>query len=543
MANVGIYSFEEYIQLAKSFHGSVAPGIVIGGFMVQYARSQMPEEALCDAICETPSCLPDAVQLLTPCTIGNGWLKIVDLGRYAVTLYDKYGGNGVRVFLDAAKLDNWPEIKNWFLKLKPKREQDLEVLLDQIKDAGYQMFGSQRVAIQSKFMEKRSKGKTIVICPLCGEAYPGRDGDLCKGCRDAIPYQVQDPSGGEAGPELKALAVEDALGKTGLHDMTRVVPFEAKGPAFRHNQVVRSEDIDMLRTMGRERVYVKEMGEPDANWVHEDDAARAFAAAMAGEGISHNETPSEGKITFYAERDGYLSIDVERLASFNLLPDVMCASRRSGTYVSADSGIGATRAIPLYISKNNFNRAMQVLAGAPLFKVLPLRKAVVGILVTGTEVAKGLVKDRFEPLIRAKLTKLGCETFHSRIVPDDRKAIAEGVAELIGEGIDLLVTTGGLSVDPDDVTRLGLLDAGAVDSVYGAPILPGAMTLTGRIGNVQLIGVPAAALYFKTTSFDVLVPRILAGLDITRQDLARLGHGGFCLNCETCVYPLCHFGK
>ncbi|MCK9274610.1 MAG: FmdE family protein [Syntrophales bacterium] len=543
MANVGIYSFEEYIHLVKSFHGSVAPGIIIGGFMVQLAKSRMPENVLCDVLCETPACLPDAVQLLTPCTIGNGWLKIVDLGRYAVTFYDKYTGEGIRVFLDAAKLDGRQEIKNWYLKLKPKKEQDLELLLDQIKEAGFQIYGSQSVAIQPEFMEKRSKGKTIAICPCCGEAYPGKDGDLCKGCSGSAPYRSREVSMQESGPGLTAVPLDEAVGMTGLHDMTRIVPFETKGPAFRHNQVIRAEDVDMLRSMGREHVYVKEMAAPDENWVHEDDAALAFARAMAGPGVAASEKPSEGKVTFRAERAGLLTVDAERLFAFNLIPDVMCSSRRNGTLLSKDGAIGATRAIPLYLSKGNFDRAMQVLAGNPLFRVLPLRKAVTGILVTGTEVAKGLVPDRFEPLVRSKLERLGCESFYSRIVPDDRKAIAEGAAELIGMGIDLLVTTGGLSVDPDDVTRQGLIDAGADDLLYGAPILPGAMTLVGRIGTVQLVGVPAGALYFETTSFDILVPRLLAGLEITRQDLAGLGHGGYCLNCKTCVFPLCHFGK
>lgn len=543
MTDVGIYTFEEYIHLVKSFHGSVAPGIIIGGFMVQFARSRMPESALCDVLCETPSCLPDAVQLLTPCTIGNGWLKVVNLGRYAVSFYDKYSGDGVRVFLDAAKLDEWPEIRNWFLKLKPKKEQDLQALLDQIKDAGYRILSSQEIAVQPEFLEKRSKGKGIVLCPLCGEAYPEKDGPLCKGCGGQSPYCRQEHPVEESGPELKAVPLEKALGMTSLHDMTRVVPFETKGAAVRANHVIGADDIDLLRKMGRAHIYVKEMATADDNWIHEDEAALAFAAAMKGEGVCFSERPSEGKVTFCAERDGLLIVDADRLFSFNLVPDVMCASRRNGTVLSKDSPIGATRAIPLYLSKELFNKAMQVIDGHPLFQVLPLRKSVVGILVTGTEVAHGLVEDRFAALVRSKLTHWGCDTFYQRIVPDDRTAIAEGVAELIGKGIDLLVTTGGLSVDPDDVTRQGLIDAGATDILYGIPLLPGAMTLTGRIGSVCLIGVPAAALYFRTTSFDVLVPRLLAGVDITRHDLARMGHGGLCLNCKTCVFPLCHFGK
>jgi formylmethanofuran dehydrogenase subunit E len=185
---------------------------------------------------------------------------------------------------------------------------------------------------------------------------------------------------------------------------------------------------------------------------------------------------------------------------------------------------------------------MGVLGDGPLFRVLPMRRARVGILITGTEVFQGLIKDRFAPIIEAKVRKHGCEVVRALIVPDDRAAIRGGVGELLDEGVDLLVTTAGLSVDPDDVTRQGLLDAGATDLLYGAPILPGAMTLLARIGAARVMGVPACALYFKATSFDLLLPRVLAGLEITRRDLARLGHGAFCLDCKRCSFPKCPFG-
>ena len=166
-----------------------------------------------------------------------------------------------------------------------------------------------------------------------------------------------------------------------------------------------------------------------------------------------------------------------------------------------------------------------------------------GILVTGTEVFQDLVKDSFTTIIRTKLERLGCKEFQSVIVPDDTMEISRGIKKLLDSGIDLLVTTGGLSVDPDDVTRQGLTEAGADDMLYGAPVLPGAMTLLAHIGDVQIIGVSAGALYFKTTCFDLLVPRLLAGLGITRHDLARLSHGGLCLECERCTFPQCPFGR
>jgi formylmethanofuran dehydrogenase subunit E len=205
--------------------------------------------------------------------------------------------------------------------------------------------------------------------------------------------------------------------------------------------------------------------------------------------------------------------------------------------------LAGTRAIPLFLHREDFLKAMGILADGPLFQVLALRRARVGILVTGTEVFNGLVEDKFIPIISNKAQKYGCKVVKGLILPDDRQAISRGVRELLDAGADLLITTAGLSVDPDDVTRQALADAGAKDMLYGTPILPGAMTLLTHIDGVQVIGVPACALYFKTTSLDLLLPRLLAGLDITRRDLARLGHGSFCLACKTCTFPKCPFGK
>jgi formylmethanofuran dehydrogenase subunit E len=221
----------------------------------------------------------------------------------------------------------------------------------------------------------------------------------------------------------------------------------------------------------------------------------------------------------------------------------MCATRKGFSVLREGQDFAGTRAIPLFLPRADFEKAMQVLQDGPLFQILPLQKAKVGILVTGTEVFRGLVQDRFIPIIRGKTEKYGCSVVHAKIVPDEKEAILEGVKEILDAGADLLVTTAGLSVDPDDVTRQGLIEAGATDILYGAPILPGAMTLLARIGDVRVIGVPACALFFKTTSFDLLLPRLLAGVPITRIDLSRMGHGAFCLECKTCSFPKCPFGK
>jgi formylmethanofuran dehydrogenase subunit E len=509
--------------------------------MVDLALRHLSAGILFDAICETGACLPDAVQLLTPCTIGNGWLKIVNLGRFAVNLYDKYRGEGVRVWLDPAKTAAWPEIHNWYLKLKPKAEQDKELLLAQIKAAGPQVLSWQAVQMRPHFLKRRPRGR-MVVCPLCREAYPAQDGGICRGCQGEVPYL--EAEGGTEAPPLGAVPLEQAVGRRALHDMTQIIPGRSKGPAVQQGEIISVGDLCRLQQMGRQHLYVVCEDGPGPEWVHEDEAALAFARAMAGEGVIFTDHPREGKVNLLAAQDGLLVVDEPRLERFNLVPGVMAASRASYSLMSRDRPLAGTRAIPLFLPRADFLKALAVLEEGPLFAVRLLRRPRAGVLVTGTEVFLGLVEDRFIPIITNKVEKFQGEVVKSLIVPDDRGAIRRGVQELLDAGIDLLVTTAGLSVDPDDLTRQGLMDAGATDNLYGAPILPGAMTLLAHIGPVQVMGVPACALYFKTTNFDLLLPRRLAGLEITRRDLARLANGAFCLECKVCTFPQkCPFGK
>lgn len=543
--NIGSYTFEEFLSLVESFHGSAAPGVVLGGVMVDAARRRLPEGILFDAVTETRACLPDAVQLLTPCTTGNGWLKVLNLGRFALTLYDKFGGEGVRVYLDPARVRDFPEIESWYLKLKPKREQDKDLLLAQIREAGTCILSWQQVALKPQFLGRQSRGG-ITICPVCREAFPAQDGGICRACQGEAPYLDPDGAGELAptcAPSLAAVPLEEALGRRLLHDMTQIIPGESKGPVFKKDQVITVGDLCRLQQMGRGHLYLAEDNQPGPEWVHENEAALAFAGAMAGEGVRFDPSPREGKVNLLADREGLLTVDEERLQAFNLVPGVMCACRHSHTMVTPGRVLAGTRAIPLYLPRSDFQKALTVLAEGPLFQVVPLQPARVGILVTGTEVFLGLVEDRFIPIIQNKVAKFGCEVVKSLIVPDDRRAISTGLQELLEAGADLLVTTAGLSVDPDDVTRQGLVDTGAEDLVYGAPILPGAMTLMARIRGVRVIGVPACALYFKRTSFDLILPRLLAGLEVNRRDLARLGHGALCQECQTCSFPKCPFGR
>ncbi len=539
---IGPYTFQEFKDKAAAFHGYPAPGLLIGGYMVEAARSRLPEGTLFEAVVETKKCLPDAVQLLTLCSIGNQWMKILNLGRYALALFDKYTGEGFRVHVDADKLDDWPEIKGWFLKLVPKKEQDTDKLFAEIELAGDAICTVQRVTVAGRLLGHAHMSR-IEPCPICREPYPTNDGAICRGCQGEAPYVNLKPPVSEECVPARAVPVHQAVGRKALHDMTRIVPGQSKGAEFSAGHAFSAGDVCRLQHMGRNTVYVQEKSVRRDAWVHENEAALAFARRMAGPGITFTESPREGKVDFCASCSGLLDIDLEALTRFNLVPDVMCSTRQNNSLVEAERIVAGTRAIPLFLSRENFSRALAALYDAHLLQVLPLRQAKVGILVTGTEVFKGLIEDKFAPVIRGKVEALGSEVIGVDIVPDDQKAIAAGVNTLLAKGADLIVTTAGLSVDPEDVTRKGLLDAGLTDMLYGTPILPGAMTLIGRIGAAQVMGVPACALFFKTTSLDLLLPRLLAGKHITRKDLADMAEGGLCLQCNVCTYPKCYFGK
>jgi len=550
--------FDRLLERVRAFHGYPAPGVVLGCFMVEAAKNALPEGVLYDALVETGWCLPDAVQMLTPCTIGNGWLRVRNFGIYAVSLFNKRSGEGVRVRLDPARLDPFPNIQTWLLKLKPKKDQDTPALLEEIRLAGASVCSATAIQVRPEHMEKRSKG-AIAICPLCGDAYPAVHGKLCRPCRGESPFEPgfaepdedrapqPESSPSNNGPRLRLVPVEEAVGTRLVHDMTRIEPGVFKDAAFVRGQIVEPGDVCRLQRMGRHNLYVEdEHGAELSGWVHEDEAAQAFAEALSGPGTRPVLPAREGKVNLEAEIDGLLVVDTGRLEAFNLVPDVMAATRRDGSLVKAGMRVAGTRAIPLHLRRELFGKALRLLdpdtMGNPLVRVLPLKPARIGILVTGTEVFLGAIEDKFEPVITKKALALGASITRTLFAPDDAGKISDCVRSLLVAGSDIVITTAGMSVDPDDVTRRGLVEAGATDLIYGAPLLPGTMLLLGRIGTARLIGVPACALFYQTTSLDLVLPRILAGLPITRGDLARLGHGGLCMECKTCTFPKCPFG-
>lgn len=547
------YTFEEFKNLACNFHGYAAPGLLIGGYMVAMAKRNLPAGTLFEAVVETNKCLPDAVQLLTLCSTGNNWMKVTNLGRYAVSLGDKYTGVGVRVSIDPDKLEHFPEIRDWFLKRKAKKDQDVDELERQIEEAGEQILKLESVTIRPRFLGHKHMS-AIKICPVCMEAYPGDDGPICRGCQGQAPYFMS--GGRESRTELADISivpVEEAVGKEVVHDMTRIEPGQFKGPEFKAGQRISVGDVCRLQTMGRMHVAVRNQTKSSDNSstgsLHEDKVAELFAGRMAGTGVCYKLPPHEGKIDFTAEIDGLLCVDSERMEKFNLVPEVAAASLHDGTVIKSGTKFAGTRAIPLFLDGKYLQQAMDVLDGEALFKVLPLRRAKVGILVTGTEVFQGIIEDKFIPVISAKVAAYSCEIVKAVIAPDEPEVMKEALSTIRAAGADLLITTGGLSVDPDDVTRKALTDSGLTDVLHGVPFLPGTMSLIGRLPATekhiesQVLGVPACALYYKTTFLDVVLPGLLAGRDISRAELAKMGEGGYCRTCKVCTWPKCWFGK
>ncbi|MBW1946302.1 MAG: molybdopterin-binding protein [Deltaproteobacteria bacterium] len=340
---------------------------------------------------------------------------------------------------------------------------------------------------------------------------------------------------------LKTVPVTEAAGMVLPHDMTEIIPGEKKGPTFKKGHVIKDSDIPHLQRMGKNHIYVLELSGDE---LHEDEAALAMAQAIAGPGIEYDSRPSEGKVGFRAEAEGLLRVDRRRLLALNLLGEVMLATWHDNTVVKKGDLVAAGRAIPLVVPRQVVDEAVSIASNAGgLIRVLPWKIRRGAVLVTGQEVFEGRIKDAFGPIMKEKLKDHGVDVLSYSLVPDDAGMILEEIKKVLGMGTELILCTGGMSVDPDDVTRKAIEKAGATDIVYGSPVLPGAMFLVSRIGDVPVLGIPACAMYFRATVLDLVLPRVLAGERIDRGKIAALGHGGLCLNCKRCSYPLCPFGK
>ncbi len=340
----------------------------------------------------------------------------------------------------------------------------------------------------------------------------------------------------------KSIPVEDAIGTLLPHDITEIIKDGYKGPAFKKGHIIQEEDIEHLKRLGKNNIYVLDLGPDD---IHENDAAKLLAEALIGEGVTLSAAPVEGKLTILAKHDGLLKIDREALFRFNMLGEVMCATLHDNTPVKKGEAIAGTRLIPLLAARTLVDEAVEIASSShsAIIEVKVLRKAEVGLVITGSEIYDGLIEDKFEGVLRKKLEALGSRINTVLFAPDDPQIIAESITTCLSSGADLIITSGGMSIDPDDVTRIGIKDAGAKEIEYGSPVLPGAMFLSARIGAIPVLGLPACGMFHNITVFDLVLPRILAGEKIGRKELAQLGHGGLCRNCKKCQYPICNFGK
>lgn len=340
---------------------------------------------------------------------------------------------------------------------------------------------------------------------------------------------------------LNKIRVEDAVGKKLSHDITEIRSGEFKGAAFRKGHTVCDEDICHLQKLGKNHLYLIDL---EKNEIHENQAAGMLAKGLAGPGIAWQDNPKEGKICLYAETNGLLVVDKAALAAFNMVDEVMCASLHSYTLVKKGQQVAATRAIPLVMKKAPVERAAAIAGqNGGAVSVYELKQVKTGIVITGNEVFNGLIEDRFAPILKQKMNDLGSLVAGIEFAPDDEALIQVSIQKHIDNGCDLLILSGGMSVDPDDVTRKGIEKAGATEMYYGAAALPGAMFLMAYIEDIPLLGVPACGLHHKTTVLDLILPRVLIGEHIGKKELAFIGHGGLCMDCPECVYPHCPFGK
>lgn len=321
----------------------------------------------------------------------------------------------------------------------------------------------------------------------------------------------------------ESIRTQDAVGKIIAHDITRIVQGKSKGAVFRKGHKIEPQDIDVLLDVGKEHIYTLTLEEDD---VHEDEAGIRLGRALCGEGM-YTKGPSESRINLFAEYPGLLRVNREVLHALNALPDVICATLPDRTPVEKDQMLAGTKVVPLVVKEQSIRVAEEFLQNAePALRLLPFRKHKVGCVVTGSEVYHKRIEDSFAPVITEKIEHYGSEILEITYAPDDEAIIRTKILELKEKGADLIFTTGGMSVDPDDLTPSAIRSTGAEIVTYGTPVLPGAMFMVAYLENVPVLGVPGSGMFFRHTVLDLLLPRVLAGERITKEDIVSMGEGG-----------------
>lgn len=339
---------------------------------------------------------------------------------------------------------------------------------------------------------------------------------------------------------LKKIRLDEAIGMVLGHDVTKIIPGRFKGPAFRRGHIIRKEDIPELLSIGKEHVYVIQ---PQEGEVHEEEAALRIAKAVSSPSLELTE-PREGRVNVKAGFSGLLKISIPLLEEINSIGDIILATLHNNTVCRQGVLVAGTRITPLYITETKIKMVEELCQRrGKVLEIIPFKTKRVGMVIVGNEVFSGRIRDKFGEVIPKKFEALGSTISFKTIVPDDVDLIAQAIKEAISKGCEVIVACGGMSIDPDDVTVKGIEGVGAKIVSYGAPVLPGSMFLYAKWETTSILGAPACVIHDPTTILDLLLPRILAGEDISRQDIIQLGHGGLCLNCNKCSFPICPFGK
>lgn len=340
---------------------------------------------------------------------------------------------------------------------------------------------------------------------------------------------------------MKVVNTENAVGMVLGHDITEIVPGEFKGVAFKKGHVIQNSDIERLLRIGKEHIFIFELNEDE---LHEDEAALALGKLICGKGVHFTEPPHEGKINIKPDFRGLLKINRDILDDVNDIQDISIATIHGNRTIEEDGLIGGCRVIPLTIKKDKIEEVKRIIGErGPIFEVKPFNTLRAAVIVTGSEVYKGRIEDKFGPVVERKLKEFGSDVFYKEIVTDELDIIKGSILKAKEMGAELIVVTGGMSVDPDDKTPGAIKATGTRIVSYGTPILPGAMLLFGYLDDVPVFGLPGCVMFSATTAFDLLLPRVMAGEEIVRRDITRLGYGGQCLKCPVCTFPDCHFGK
>ncbi|WP_293982178.1 molybdopterin-binding protein [uncultured Clostridium sp.] len=339
---------------------------------------------------------------------------------------------------------------------------------------------------------------------------------------------------------MKKIETVNAVGHVLCHDITRIVKDVVKDTPFRKGHVVTEEDIPVLLSLGKEHLYIWEKKE---GMLHENEAAEILFDICKNDNMIGSEI-KEGKIELIADCNGLFRVDVDRLDAINELDEIMIATRHTNYAVKKGDKLAGTRVIPLIIEENKLKEAKKIAGDKPLLELLPYKNMKAGVVTTGSEVYHGRIKDTFTPVIINKLKEYGIEVCWHKIVDDDNEMIINAIKEIKESGAEMILCTGGMSVDPDDLTPGAIKKSGAEIITYGAPVLPGAMFLLGYFNDgTPIMGLPGCVMYSKATVFDLVLPRVAAGLKVTKKDISRMGHGGLCFSCKVCTYPRCEFGK